>query len=177
MSLWASYFAVYIIYRLYATLKYSTDDLRFYIAMDKLNGHKFNKTMVGIGALLTLISLGVGLFYLSPQTDWNNTTDTATVTNLLVFVGINVVALRGFSKQFITSHSGKTGDLSDATMTEFTEAVPIHSKGMFASVHSVVQPILVSYMLVLSRRDSDDALLRQHGEPAQLIDTMNKLYK
>jgi hypothetical protein len=176
MSMWVSYFVVFMAYRLYATLRYSTDDMRFYIAVDKLNGQLFNKIMVGIGAILTLISVAIGIFYLSPQTEWNQTVDSASVTDLVVFFGINFVALRGFRKQFITSHSGKKGDPSDASMEDFTEPVPIHSKGMFASVSAVVQPITVSYMLHLVRRDGD-ALLRQHGEPAQLIDAMGKLYK
>lgn len=177
MSMWVIYFGVFIIYRLYATSIYSTDDLRFYIAMDKLNGKPFNKIMVSFGAILTLVSLGIGIYYLSPQTEWNRTVDTASATGLVVFCGINFLALRGFSKQFITSHSGKKDDLSDANMSDFTEPVPIHSKGIFASADAVVQPILISYMLYLSRQDGSDSLLRQHGEPSQLIDAMNKLYK
>jgi hypothetical protein len=174
--IWVVYFAVFMTARLYATSRYSTDDLRFYIAMDKYNGQLLNRVLVALGFFLTVLTLCVGIYYLSPQTEWNNTVDTQSTLDLIVFLGINICALSGFSKQFITSHSGAHGDLADSSMAEFDHPVYIKHGRLLASVDGAIQPVLTNYMLCLSRNDGYEGL-RQFGEPEQLIDAMNKLYK
>lgn len=174
--LWILYFVLFMAYRIYVTSCYYTCDLRFYIAVDKANGHLYNKIFVAFGAILTIASLAVGLYYMSPQTSWNDTVDTYSLVSLLVFLGINFLALHRFSQQYIKTHNGIHKEINDCTMIAFTKPIFIQSKGVMMSVDRVIQLILVSYMLYLHRPE-DDAILRQHGNPGELIEAMQNLYK
>ena len=167
-TIWVVYFAMFMALRLAATYQYSTDDLRFYIAVDQFNSHIVNRVFVYVGGLLTIISASVGIFYMSPGTQWNPTVDNTSLLNIILFVGINALALSGFRKQFINTHQV-------VVMSDFTEFVPLYHTRIWYGVSTVVTPILVSYMLYLSTNNS--AELKKHGDVMLLQRTLMKLYK
>ncbi len=175
VAVWVIYFAVFMVVRLWATRTYHTNDLRFYIAIDRYNGQFLNIILVAIGYLLTAISTVVALVYMSPQSDWNSVIDTTSVLTLVIFIGINVVSLYGLLRMT----TGSTHHKSNITMNDFPHEILFTSgRGVlevFASVEGVIKPILVSYVLYLV--DGDVSLLQEYGNAERLREAMNKLYK
>lgn len=168
LSLWVAYFVLFIFIRLAATYKYSTDDLRFYIAVDQYNSHLINRTFVYLGIVLTIVSAAIAVYYMSPGTKWNPTVDNTSLLNIFLFVGINFLALSGFRKQFINAHQA-------VVMSDFKQFVPIYHSRIWYGVDRVVTPVLVSYMLYLSTDNT--AELEKHGSVKLLRETLMKLYK
>jgi len=165
---WSIYFAVFITVRFVVTFKYATDDLRFYIAVDQFNSHWLNKSLVYIGAGLTVISLIVGVYYMSPDSEWNSTVDNESLLNMILFLGINTLALSGFRKQFINPRQ-----IED--MADFDTYVPLFNVKFYYGVERVITPILVAYMQLLTT--DNDTELKLHGDVKILRKTLTKLYK
>lgn len=175
LFLWVMYFATFICLRLWVTSFYATNDLRFYVATALYNKHLLNKVFVYIGLLFTAVSLAVGIYYLSPQTDWNDAIDTSSALSLVVFLGVNLVALSRLLHVSI--------GLPDApiTMESFPDEISLIDnsyrqgwKKIFTTPDRVIQPILSSYVSYLVHRD--EKLLIEHGKPSQLIAVMEKIY-
>ena len=172
LSLWCAYFAMFAFARLAATAAYSTYDLRFHIAVDRYNGHIVNKVFLATGYLLTTISVAVSLYYLSPQTAWNNSIDTESLLSIIVFAGINFTALHGLQRM---STSGQR----TVNMSDFPHPIYVHNLGgnvpMFASIDVMLKPLLEGYLLSLTSAN-DTTILSKYGNSTQLQNVMSKLY-
>lgn len=157
LSVWVIYFALFISIRFIATFQYATDDLRFYLAVDLYNSHWLNRTFVYIGGVLTLVSMSVGLYYMSPSTQWNPTVDNTSLLSIILFVGINTLALSGFRKQFIEAdHS--------VHISDFEDYVPLYNVKFYHGVERVMTPIVASYVRFLTSQNDADLQLRGDGK-------------
>ena len=198
LALWVSYFVIFISLRLYATAGYATNDLRFYIAIDQYNSHRFNQALVYFGLTLTLLTVIVAFYYMSPQTAWNPSLDTPNLLSLIVFFGINIVSLGRFRKQFVNDTSDvvvldtedrdptapESEDITDAVVVvraldmvrDFPDFIPIAHRDVrfWYNVEQVVKPVVIAYMVYL--QTGSDLMLRRHGEVEVLRRTMTKLF-
>jgi len=168
LSVWAIYFGLFISIRFIATFKYATDDLRFYLAVDLYNSHWLNRTLVYLGGVLTIISMCVGIYYMSPDSEWNPTVDNNSLLNIILFVGINTLALSGFRKQFIEADH-------NVHMSDFEDYVPLYNTKFYHGVERVMTPILVAYVRFLATNNDSD--LQLHGDVKLLRRALTKLYK
>lgn len=205
LILWVIYFAAYMILRLYVTSSFSTHDLRFYIAIDRFNAHIVNKCWVAFGFLLTLATMGVGLYYLSPQSAWNKVIDSSSLTSIIVFFGINVVALRNLlitttKVPYDRTHTTCSGDYS--MMGDFPSPLFLNCDaivatnghlgrrvlGIFHSVDRIFQPLILGYMKYLEMAHTAskygdtvedtvaESYLGEFGDAVLLAEAMRKLY-
>lgn len=170
LSIWVLYFVCFLSIRFAATFKYSTNDLRFYLAVDLFNSHWLNRLFVVLGGLLTFASMCVSVGYLTDATggEWNPTVDNTSVLSIILFVGINALALSGFRKQFIETNSS-------VHMETFQDVVPIYNVKFFHGVDRVMTPILVAYVRYLATNDDSELQLR--GDVSALRRALSQLYK
>ncbi len=125
--------------------------------------------------LVTAVSLAVGINYLSPQTKWNDAIDTSSALSLVVFVGVNLVALSRLLRVTIGPPD------ATFTMESFPDEISLMDnsyrqgwKREFTAPDRVIQPIISSYVMYLL--DHDEKHLTVHGKPSQLITVMEKIY-
>lgn len=169
LSLWIIYFVLFLFLRIYATFKYSTNDFRFYIATDQYNSHLINRIFVYIGLILTLISVAMSLYYMSPQTQWNQSLDTPNLLSVIVFFGINIISLSRFRKQFIVSNN------QNIDMKDFPEVIPMyHGVKVWHSIEEVAKPLIIAYMKYL--QSGREESLRSYGDVQLLKETMTRLF-
>ena len=167
LSLWVIYFGLYIAIRIYVTIFYQTNDLRFYIASEKFNGHVVNQCFVYFGLILTLVCVCVSIYYMSPESQWNPNLDTPNLLNVIVFFGINILSLSKLNRKSFISNE-------HLTMSDFPEPIPLTNPYFWKSVDDLVKPIMVAYLISL-KNDNDDEL-RRFGRVDQLHGTINKLF-
>lgn len=104
LILWAIFFVSFISFRLIATMKFNTGDLRFFVACDMLNRSSANIIFVIVGMGLTVCSFLVILVYVLPQMAFSSNAST-TILNGFVFCGLNCYALNGFFTRTYTIKS------------------------------------------------------------------------
>lgn len=83
--IWALYFSMLLLLRLYETRSYATNDLRFYIAIDKCNSHIINCVLVYFGMFYTIFCLCVVIYYTI-----RGAGNISGITSGLVFMGVNI---------------------------------------------------------------------------------------
>jgi hypothetical protein len=90
ITVWIIYFIVLLLFRFMHTSKFSTTDLRFYLACSMVNDEPLNKLLVLLGMGLTVACGAVGLTYALED---SFVTSVGGVGQILVFVGVNMLAL------------------------------------------------------------------------------------
>eukprot|EP01031_Cornospumella_fuschlensis_P040557 gene40557-49444_t len=175
LVLWCVYFFCYMIVRVRASYDYSTNDLRFYLAIDQCNGTTLNVVFVAMGALLTFISVCVTLFYMTPQTRWNPNVDSISLLNLIIFVGINVASLWNLLKISTVHNLEVNRDI----LVDLPSPLYLTNVNSFASVFRSSEAILKSLLIacVVCVGEGQDLVLEKFGDAERLRQVMLKLYQ
>ena len=151
LGLWVSYFTIFLVVRLGVLFPYCTYDLRFYIAHDLFNAHLINRIMIFLGYLLTLISIVIGLNAMTLNTPWNNTTDTDSMINLILFTGINIVALRKLTNKCAIAKMSN-GQEMKTSVSDFPDPVYI-SCAVSDSPDSLYKKLFMQQLFELKSND------------------------
>jgi len=95
-AVWAILFAALLVTRVLGTHKYSTADLRFYIAVEKFNDHVANKTCIYLVLSFTMISVIVALAQVVPYV--HDGDFKGTIEALFVFMAVNLYSFQLYLK-------------------------------------------------------------------------------
>jgi hypothetical protein len=166
LSVWILYFTTIFLYRYHRSLAFFTNDLRFFLAADKINNEWFILIMVYVGFLFTIVSAGTGLYYA-----FHNGTET-TIGSILVFVFVNIHSLYGM-------HGGRFPKLKELSLARnFPSLIllnPDHSllRNPFQP-HRTFFDGLISVVMASYAKNSE-LELQQLGDPQQLKFVTNLL--
>ena len=172
ITLWICYFSIFLVVRLAVLFPYNSHDLRFYIAHDLFNVHIVNRVLICTGYILTIVSIGIGLDAMTLETQWNNTTDTDSLINIIMFTGINILGLRKLTNKCVVTKL-TNGQETSASMADFPHPLAV-SCAVNESPDSIFKKLLVQRMFLLKSGDvaPADNLL----PPDKLDYVVNKLF-
>lgn len=111
MSLWGAYTLLVLGVRTVAVWRYSTDDFRYYFALDQLNGSKIQSILYVVGVAFSIATFAVTIFYISDDDPLN----AGRVWASIMFVVTNIIVLN-FSCVFCRS-----GGMDSAILDDFPE--------------------------------------------------------
>lgn len=168
LTLWSLYYASFFVASNIFTRFYDTNDLRFFIAAEHYKALMLNKVMIGVGIVLTVLSVGVGLFFVM-----HNGSDSS-VGSILVFGSVNIynlVMMANCQFEVLSGQGASTDNLARLFPTPvyintYSLAKPGNGYGLFLSNRALFTGI--SDAIYASIVERDETYLIDIGDPSEL---------
>lgn len=170
LTAWIIYFSTIFAYRFHRTFDFWSNDLRFYVACDLLNNDMFMYILAFVGVVLTLVSAIGGIYYVTVNGS------TASLGNILVFTGVNMLNLKGLVGGRFKALAGQRNAekvFPQPIIIALPNASAMNLHGALLSHRDVFDIIVQANGLALLERD--DKVLRRVGDVALLREAIRIL--